>query len=83
MNNAPWLALPFLLIGTLLLTAGVAYLTRHWERLTALLGVAVTGFWATLLWQVDLQQPMWLLPTGQTVDMWGLPCAWSRRRSQC
>jgi formate hydrogenlyase subunit 3/multisubunit Na+/H+ antiporter MnhD subunit len=69
MNSTPWLTLPFLLIATLLLSAGVAYLIRQWERVTALLGIAVTGFWATLLWQVDLQQPLWLLPTGQTVDM--------------
>ena len=69
MNNTPWLTLPFLLIVTLLLTAGVTYLMRRWERLTALVGIVVTGFWATLLWQVDLQQPMWILPTGQMVDM--------------
>jgi formate hydrogenlyase subunit 3/multisubunit Na+/H+ antiporter MnhD subunit len=69
MNGIPWLTLPFLLIGTLLLAAAVAYLTRHWERLTALFGVAVTGFWAALLWQVDLQEPLWILPTGHTVDM--------------
>jgi multicomponent Na+:H+ antiporter subunit D len=68
-NGNPWLTLPVLLIGTLLFAAAGTYLTRHWERLTALLGVAVTGFWATLLWQVDLQQPIWILPTGHSVDM--------------
>jgi NADH:ubiquinone oxidoreductase subunit 2 (subunit N) len=72
MNTSPWLTLPFLLIGSLLLAAGVTYLTRHWERVTALFGIVVTGFWATLLWQVDLQQPIWILPTGQSVDM-GVP----------
>jgi formate hydrogenlyase subunit 3/multisubunit Na+/H+ antiporter MnhD subunit len=69
MNNSPWLTLPILLISTLLLAAGVTYLTRRWERLTALFGIVVTGFWATLLWQVDLREPLWILPTGQTVDM--------------
>ena len=69
MSSSPWLTLPVLLIGTLLLAAAGAYLARHWERLTALFGIAVTGFWATLLWQVDLQQPLWILPTGHTVDM--------------
>lgn len=69
MNSTPWLTLPVLLIGSLLLMAGVTYLTRQWERLTALLGLLVTGFWATLLWQVDLQAPIWILPTGQMVDM--------------
>lgn len=70
MNGSPWLTLPFLLICTLLATAAVTYLTRYWERLTALIGIGVTGFWATLLWQVDLQQPLWILPiTGQVVDM--------------
>lgn len=64
-----WLTLPVLLIGSLLLASVVTYLTRQWERLTALMGMAATGFWATLLWQVDLQQPLWILPTGQTVDM--------------
>jgi hypothetical protein len=69
-NSSPWLTLPVLLIGSLLLAASVAYLTRHWERLTALLGIVVTGFWATLLWQVDLREPLWILPvTGQVVDM--------------
>jgi formate hydrogenlyase subunit 3/multisubunit Na+/H+ antiporter MnhD subunit len=70
MSTTPGLTLPFLLIGTLLLAAGIAYLSRYWERLTALLGILVTGFWATLLWQADLQQPLWTLPvTGQVVDM--------------
>lgn len=69
MSETTWLTLPVLLIGTLLLAAGVTYLSRHWERLTALVGIMVTGFWATLLWQVDLQQPLWILPTVQTVDM--------------
>ncbi len=69
MTDTQWLTLPFLLVGSLLLSAGITYVTRHWERVTALVGVLVTGFWATLLWQVDLQQPLWILPTGQTVDM--------------
>jgi formate hydrogenlyase subunit 3/multisubunit Na+/H+ antiporter MnhD subunit len=70
MSATPGLTLPFLLIGTLLLGAGITYLSRYWERLTALLGILVTGFWATLLWQADLQQPLWTLPvTGQVVDL--------------
>ncbi len=69
MSGNTWLTLPILLIGSLLLTAIVTYLIRRWERVTALVGIVATGFWATLLWQVDLQQPMWILPIGQTVDM--------------
>ncbi|MCC6458285.1 MAG: hypothetical protein IT328_25255 [Caldilineaceae bacterium] len=70
MSGTPWLTLPLLMIGTLLAAAVITYLSRQWERLTALLGIVVTGFWATFLWQVDLQQPLWLLPvTGQVVDL--------------
>lgn len=64
-----WLTLPVILIGSLLAAAGATYLTRYWERVTALIGLAVTGFWGTLLWQVDMAQPLWLLPTGQVVDL--------------
>ncbi len=64
-----WLTLPIFLIGSLLTAAALTYLTRVWERTTALIGLAVTGFWFTLLWQVDLSQPLWLLPAGQVVDL--------------
>ena len=74
MSDSPWLTLPFLLIGSLLAAAVVTYVLREWERVAALVGVAITGFWATLLWQVDLRSPLWILPTGQVVDL-GAPLA--------
>jgi multicomponent Na+:H+ antiporter subunit D len=64
------LNLPTILIGSLLAAAAVAYLLRYWERSTALLGTAVAGFWGLLLAQVDLAQPLWILPVGgQVVDL--------------
>ncbi|HXF63466.1 MAG TPA: hypothetical protein VNK95_17690, partial [Caldilineaceae bacterium] len=64
------LSLPVALIGSLLAAAAVTYLLRYWERLTALVGAGVVGFWAALLWQVDLAQPLWILPVGgQVVDL--------------
>jgi NADH:ubiquinone oxidoreductase subunit 2 (subunit N) len=69
MIASDWLTLPVFLIGSLLAAAGLTYLTRIWERLTALVGLLVTGFWCTLLWQADLSQPLWLLPTGQVIDL--------------
>ncbi len=73
MSSSPWLTLPVLLIGTLLFASAVTYLIRHWERLTALVGILVTGFWATFLWQVDLQQPLWILPVSNRVVDMGAP----------
>lgn len=68
MNGADaFLPLPPLLLGSLIAAAAIAYLTRYWERLTALLGMAVTGFWAVLLWQVDLREPLWILPGIESV----------------
>lgn len=62
--------LPPLLLGSLVAAAAAAYLSRNWERVTALLGASITIFWAILLWQVDLREPLWILPvTGQIVDL--------------
>lgn len=62
--------LPPLLLGSLVATAAAAYLMRYWERITALFGAAITGFWAVLLWQIDLAEPLWILPlTGQVIDL--------------
>lgn len=71
MNGAEaYLPLPPLLLGSLIVAAAVTYLTRYWERLTALLGMAVIGFWAILLWQIDLREPLWILPlVDRVVDL--------------
>ena len=71
--SATLLNLPVLLIGSLFATAGVTYLLRHWERITALVGALIAGFWAALLWQVDLTQPLWILPIGGRVVDLGAP----------
>ena len=68
--DAPMIGLPALLLGSLSATAALAYVLRYWERAVALLAALVTGFWATLLWQVDLNEPLWILPvTGRVVDL--------------
>jgi formate hydrogenlyase subunit 3/multisubunit Na+/H+ antiporter MnhD subunit len=71
MNGASSLLnLPALLVGSLLAASAVTYMLRQWERLTAVVGAAIVCFWAALLWQVDLTQPLWILPLGgQVVDL--------------
>ena len=66
-ESAVMLSLPPILIGSLLAAAFATYLLRHWERTTALIGAAAAAFWDVLLWQVDLTQPLWILPGGGVV----------------
>ena len=69
-GESTMIGLPAVLLGSLAVTAALTYLLRYWERVTALLAALVTGFWAVLLWQVDLRQPLWILPvTGQVIDL--------------
>lgn len=68
MSSEPTIvALPLVLIGSLLAAAALTYLLRYWERTTALIGAVVVAFWGTLLWQVDLTHPMWILPGGRRI----------------
>lgn len=66
-ETAAMLSLPPILVGSLLAVALTAYLLRHWERITALIGAVAAASWAVLLWQVDLSQPLWILPGGRIV----------------
>jgi hypothetical protein len=59
--------LPALMFGSLMALAALTYLMRTWERATALAAAGLAGFWALLLWQVDLAQPIWILPGGAMV----------------
>ncbi|MFN2204081.1 MAG: proton-conducting transporter membrane subunit [Caldilineaceae bacterium] len=60
-------SMPGLLIGVLLLTAVITYLLRGWERVTAIIGAAVTAGLAIWLWPTDpgaLSRPLasgWML----------------------
>ncbi|MCC6166320.1 MAG: hypothetical protein IT329_03745 [Caldilineaceae bacterium] len=73
MNGEPLIvSLPAVLVGSLLAVAALTYLLRYWEQATALAGALLAGGWGALLWQVDLAQPMWILPGGRIwVDMGG------------
>jgi NADH:ubiquinone oxidoreductase subunit 2 (subunit N) len=73
MNGEPVIvSLPAVLVGSLLAAAALTYLLRYWEQFTALAGALFAGGWGALLWQVDLTQPMWILPGGRIwVDMGG------------
>lgn len=70
MSEPMVISLPAALVGSLLAAAAGSYLLRYWERITAVLGAVVVASWGVLLWQVDLAQPMWILPGGRAmVDM--------------
>lgn len=74
MTSEPALiSLPAVLVGSLLAVAALTYLLRFWEQATAVAGAIFTGAWGALLWQVDLAQPMWILPGGRVVVDLGGP----------
>ena len=71
MSGTETAGLPFLylLFGFYLLAAGASFLARAWLRPVALIGAAVALLSATWIWLLDLSLPIWVLPTGWTVDL--------------
>ncbi|MEX1019749.1 MAG: proton-conducting transporter membrane subunit [Litorilinea sp.] len=56
--------LPLVILGSLVGGAAFTYGLRGFERLSALVGAAVSGLWAIWLWQLDLADPVRPLPFG-------------------
>ncbi|MBE2237087.1 MAG: hypothetical protein IAE81_04815 [Caldilineaceae bacterium] len=63
--------LPFLLLifGFYLVAAGASFYLRAWVRWVALGGAVAALLVAAWLWSLDLSLPLWVLPTGWTVDL--------------
>lgn len=62
---------PFLLFGFLLAAAASSYLLRRWARAVALAGALAAMTLALVVWQIDFERPLWVLPIGLTVDFAG------------
>ncbi|MFZ1770222.1 MAG: hypothetical protein WAU00_13545, partial [Caldilinea sp.] len=71
MTPANAAGLPFLLLifGFYLVAAGASFYLRAWGRWVALSGVVAALLVAAWLWSLDLSLPLWVLPTGWTVDL--------------
>ena len=57
-----------LLFGFFLAAAVLSYLLRQWARMVALVGAVGALVLTILVWQIDFERPLWMLPTGWTVD---------------
>jgi multicomponent Na+:H+ antiporter subunit D len=69
MNQADGLPFLFLLSGFFLTAAVTSYLLRARGRWVALIGAGAALLAAAWLWSLDLSLPLWVLPTGWTVDL--------------
>ncbi|MCB0069090.1 MAG: hypothetical protein KDD77_18135, partial [Caldilineaceae bacterium] len=71
MNGVEAAGLPFLflLFGFYLAAAAASFLARAWLRPVALVGAAAALLLATWIWLLNLSLPIWVLPTGWTVDL--------------
>lgn len=71
MNGVEAAGLPFLfvLFGFYLAAAGASFLARSWPRPVALIGAVTALLLATWIWLLNLSLPIWVLPTGWTVDL--------------
>lgn len=69
--NGDAIVIPFLplLLALYVLTAVASYLLRAWVRWVALGGAALAALLALGIWQVDFSLPLWVLPTGWSVDL--------------
>lgn len=62
---------PFLFFGVLLAAAALSYLLRRWARLVASVGALSAALLAVLIWQIDFERPLWVLPAGLIMDFGG------------
>jgi len=71
MNNVDAAGVPFLslLFGFYLAAAAASFLVRVWWRAVALIGSAAALLLAVSIWLLDLSLPIWVLPTGWTIDL--------------
>lgn len=60
-------ALPFLLVAFIIM-ATASFVLRAWSHWVALAGAIVAALLGVGIWQVDLSRPLWVLPTGWSVD---------------
>ncbi len=69
MNQAAGLPFLWLLFGFYLAAAVTSYLLRAHGRWVALGGAGAALLAAAWIWSLDLSLPLWMLPTGGTVDL--------------
>lgn len=69
MNQAAGLPFLALLLGFYAFAAVTSYLLRAHRRWVALSGAAAALLAAAWVWSLDLSLPLWVLPTGWTVDL--------------
>lgn len=69
MNQAAGLPYLVLLLGFYVLAALTSYLLRVRGKWVALGGAAAALLAAAWVWSLDLSLPLWVLPTGWTVDL--------------
>ena len=71
MSNVDAVGVPFLylLFGFYLAAAVTSFLARTWLRPVALIGAAAALLLAAWIWALNLSLPIWVLPTGGTVDL--------------
>jgi formate hydrogenlyase subunit 3/multisubunit Na+/H+ antiporter MnhD subunit len=60
-------ALPLLLVFFTFM-AGASFVLRAWSHWVALAGAIVAALLGVGVWQVDLSRPLWVLPTGWSID---------------
>lgn len=71
MNQVSAVGFPFLflLFGVYVAAAVASYLLRARTRLVALTGAGVAALMAIWVWSLNLSLPIWVLPTGWSVDL--------------
>jgi formate hydrogenlyase subunit 3/multisubunit Na+/H+ antiporter MnhD subunit len=57
-----------LLLGVFFVMAGASFVLRAWSQWVALAGAGVAALLGIGIWQVDLSRPLWMLPTGWSID---------------
>lgn len=71
MTSSAAVGVPFLylLFGLFVASALISFLLRSWPRLVALAGSGIAAGAAAWIGLVDFERPLWVLPTGWTVDL--------------
>jgi formate hydrogenlyase subunit 3/multisubunit Na+/H+ antiporter MnhD subunit len=71
MNQVSAAGLPFLylLFGLYVFAAGASYILRERTRLVAIAGAGAAAVLALWVWSLNLSLPIWVLPTGWSVDL--------------